>query len=96
MKIKLMNKYQCGNDLDCSPLLNNADKHAKFDNPNFNGFSCVSLDDDLVTLTFDIKLIINKLLSIVMGMPVRHSHYKLERVTSKIISRLKQMDRISS
>ena len=34
---KVINKYQCGNDLDFSPLLNNADKYARFDNPNCYG-----------------------------------------------------------
>ena len=35
---KIINKYQCDNNLDCSPLLNNADKYAiaRFDDPNCN------------------------------------------------------------
>ena len=37
MQNKLINKYQCGDDLDFSPLLNHADNDARFDNPNHNG-----------------------------------------------------------
>ena len=36
VKNKSINKYQCGNDLDFSPPLKNADKYAsaRFDDPN--------------------------------------------------------------
>ena len=51
---KVINKYQCGNDLHFSPLLNNADKYARFDDPNCNCWSCIYLDSDLMTLTFDL------------------------------------------
>ena len=34
---KVVNKHQCGNDLDSSALLNNADKYARFDDANCNG-----------------------------------------------------------
>ena len=37
VKNRFINKYQCGNDLYCSPLLNNADKCARFDDTNRNG-----------------------------------------------------------
>ena len=54
MKNKLINKYQCGNDLDCSPLLSTADKYAKCDDTNCNCWSCVNFDGDLLALTFDL------------------------------------------
>ena len=37
VKYKLISKYQCGNDLDCSRFLKIANKYAKFDDPNRNG-----------------------------------------------------------
>ena len=37
VKNKIITKYQCGNDLQFSPVLNNAIKYAKFDDPNRNG-----------------------------------------------------------
>ena len=36
-------------DCDCSSGLKNADKYAKFDNHNCNGWSCINLDGGLVT-----------------------------------------------
>ena len=34
---KRINNYQCGNDLDFSPLLNDSDNYARFDDPDRNG-----------------------------------------------------------
>ena len=53
-KKKIINKYQCGNDIDSSPLLNNANKYAKFHDPNRNGWSCINRGGDLVTMAFDL------------------------------------------
>lgn len=62
------------NDLDLSHLrfkmnrtfLNNVDKYSWFDDPNHN---CLSYDD-LVTLTFDIKLKVHKLSTFLIVMPI--------------------------
>ena len=66
-------------------LMNNVDKYATTDDPNFNGLSCITsinLNYYLVTLTYDLKLIIKEvLLSIVIGMLICHS-YKLDRINN--------------
>ena len=67
--IYLQLKYNA-NPANChfSPLINNADKYDKSDETNHNCWSCINLDGDLVTLTFDLKLMLNKLFNIVNGL----------------------------